>query len=258
MYLVRSFGNPYIIECMAWISGGLVLLLVGVLLRYLLRLDAPPARPSSGLLPLSPEREAIYQPISMELETQCAILGISLNDAIDERNSGHHEIAWRLVCLVAGEWDRVEEILSGLLGTVAKHMVHAHVAVPARSMAAQRFKSPTMTDYFRMHELLDQLVFRSKMRFQLQVRVLRRAAATLTGEFRRTYRYAERTEDRPPEFWSRLDLFFHDLDLLSKETLLAFRMFLVCLPDAALAGFAADLQPVLRRRERAASIQADA
>jgi len=78
-------------------------------------------------------------------------------------------------------------------------MPAARVIVPARSMVAHRFKSPVMLDYVRMHELLDQLVFRAKLRFQLHLHILRRAVETLSGEFRRSYRYAERTEDRPPE-----------------------------------------------------------
>lgn len=232
------------------------MVVVAVLLRRALRMDQPSERPKRGLVPLSPERERIYLAASQELETECMILGISLNDAIDERASDHPEIAWRLVRLFAREWERVAEILGGLNAAVGKRIGDARVAVPVRSMVAHRFKSRTMVDYFRMHELLDQLVFRTKLRFQLHVRVLRRAAETLTAEFLRTYRDAERTGDRPDEFWRRLDLLFHDLDLLGKEMLLAFRAFLACLPDSALARFAADLEPLLRRCERTAPVRA--
>jgi len=105
--------------------------------------------------------------------------------------------------------------------------------------------------------LLDQLVFRSKMRFQLQVRVLRRAAETLTGEFYRTYRSADRNGDRSPELWARLDLLYHDFDLLTKESLLAFRAFLACLPDTALSGFAGHLAAIVWQRERPAALRMD-
>lgn len=241
---------------MNWWVGAAILVGVARLLRQVLRMNQPSERPNRGLVPLNPERESIYLAASQELETQCTILGISLNDAIDERNSGHPDIAWRLVRLFAGEWERVAEILGGLSAAMGKRMGDARVAVPVRSMMAHRFKSRRMVDYFRMHELLDQLVFRSRLRFQLQVRVLRRAAETLTAEFFRAYRYAELTGDHPDEFWRRLDLLFHDLDLLGKEMLLAFRAFLACLPDSALPRFAADLDPLLRLREPTVPVRA--
>jgi hypothetical protein len=231
---------------MNWFWGGSILAAFGLVLRRLLSLGGPAASPTSGLQSLSREREALYQSVAQELETQCAILGITLNDAIDEKDSGRAEIAARLVRLCAGEWDRVTEVLGGLLSVVAKHMPVAQVAVPLRSLSAHRFKSRTLIDFFRMYELL----VRSKMRFQLQVRVLRRANETLTAEFRKNLRYAERTGDLSPEYWHLLDLLFHDFDLLSKEILLAFRTFLACLPDSALKAFAADVGALRPRAER--------
>lgn len=242
---------------MAWVLGVLVLLAAAVVLRRVLALDPLTTRGAMSLLALTPDRDAIYQPIAQEIETQAAILSISLNDAIDERDSGHNEIAWRLVRLSVSEWDRLSEILTILLNVVSEHMGSARMVIPVRGMVSQRFKSRTMIDYLRMHELLDQLVFRSKMRFQLHVRVLRRGAETLTIEFRRAYRYAERTEDRPPELWHKLDLYFHDFDLVIKESLLAFRAFLVCLPHSTLSGFAAQLRPVVRHGVRTTSAAAD-
>lgn len=235
---------------MHWLLGGSLLAGCGYALRRILRLGATKGRRVSTFHVLDPEREAIYEAFAQDLETQCMILGITLNDAIDERDAGRGETAWRLVRLCAGEWDRVAEVLGRSVRVVAKHMASARVTVPLRNVSAQHFKSRTMTDFFRMYELLDQLVFRSKMRFQLQIRVLRRANETLTLEFRRSLRQAGRTGDQSPELWKRLDLFYHDLDLLGKETLLAFRSFLVCLPDSGLAAFAGDFEALRSRQER--------
>lgn len=242
---------------MKWVLGGLVLLLLGVLLRWILRLDRPVGSHIGGLVALGADREGLFQPIAQEMETQAAILGISLNDAINERDAGQAEIAWRLVRLAASEWDRLEEILTLLSRVMAEHVASARVVIPTRSVTAHHFKSRVMVDYLRMHELLDQLVFRSKLRFQLHLRMLRRAADTLSTEFRRAYRYADRTEDRPPELWNRLDFYFHDFDLITKETLLAFRALLLCLPHSDLAGLAADLRQLVKHGVRAATVQAD-
>lgn len=241
----------YIWSVMNWLMGGSLLAGCAAALRWILGLDNKIEPCGTGLLPLSPDREAIFSQLSQDIETQCTILGITLNDAFDERLAGRTEIAVRLVQLCGGEWERVDGILHSLLKTIGGRMGEAQVAIPLRGVSAHRFKSKTMIDFYRMYEFLDQLVFRSRLRFQLQVRVLRRASETLAAEFYRNCRYLERTNDPDPEFWKRLDLLFHDMDLLGKETLLAFRSFLLCLPDSSIASFAAEVWAAHTSHERA-------
>ncbi len=210
-----------------------------------------------GMVPLSPDLEAIYRPVALEAETQAAILGIALNDAFDERDAQHAELAWRLVQLSAGEWDRLGELVTDLLEVLSKGLATAPTVVPARTPGSDLFKSRVVIDHVRLHELLDQLVFSSRRRFQLQIRLLRGAAATLTTEFRRTYRYGERTRDCSPEVWTRLDLYFHDLDLIAKQALLALRALLACLPPKAGEALAVDLRALLQRRVQVSTLSAD-
>jgi len=208
----------------------------------------------SGPVPLGLAREAIYRPIALELETQAAILGISLNDAFEERDSGRSDNAWCLVHLSTSEWGRLAEIVVALLNTVNEYMPLARVAVPVRSLATQRFKSRIMIELMRTHELVQQLVFRSKLRFQLHIRTLRRAAETVTADFRHEYHAAEDAGNQSPDLWRLLDLEAHDFDLITKETLLAFRAFLPCLRDSDLAGFAAEIKSVMPRGVRTVSV----
>jgi hypothetical protein len=242
---------------MAWLAGALVLTGAALLLRRLLRINEQSPRRLAGLLPLSSDREKIYEPLAREIETQDAILGISLNDAFEERDSGHEDISWRLIRLSASEWERQQEILTGLLSAVLKHLGQVGMVIPLRRLSADGFKSPTMMDFVRMNELLDQFVFRSKLRFQLRMRVLRRATAALTSEFRRACRYGEGPDGRPPELWRRLDLLYHDFDLVTKETLMAYRAYLFSLPHPALDGFAADLERLTNHVARAVSVRSE-
>lgn len=238
---------------MTWAIGATILVLVGLLLRWILDLGPPGIPYARRVAHLGREREEIYQPIGQEIETRSAILGISLNDAIDERDRGQVEIAWRLVRLSLSEWSRLTESLDALNAIMGKHLDHASAALPRRPVVADRFKSQVMIDYARMHELFDQLVFRSKLRFQLHLRMLRRASETLTREFQTSYRYADRTQDRPPEVWQRLDNYFHDFDLIAKETLLSFRALLSCLPHSELDELAQDLKLIVRNGVRTSS-----
>jgi len=238
---------------MEWVFGGLILVAFGAVLRRVLRMNSDEPKPS-GPVPLGLAREAIYRPIALELETQAAILGISLNDAFEERDSGHPDNAWCLVQLSTSEWGRLAEIVVVLLKTVNEYMPLARVAVPVRSLATQHFKSRIMVELMRTHELVQQLVFRSKLRFQLHVRTLRRAAETVTADFSHEYQAADGAQSQSPDLWRLLDLEAHDFDLITKETLLAFRAFLPCLRDSDLAGFAAEIKSVMPRGVRTVSV----
>jgi len=246
-----------ILPSVAALTGGLILLVVGLSLHRLLGLGSGrgsrPGRPDS----LTPDQLALYTSFSNEVETQVAIISVSLNDAFEERDSNHHENAWHLVKISAGEWNRVAAILAALLDAIQRNLPKAQALIPYRGIVSRRFQSRTMIDLLRMYEFLDQLLFRSRARFHLQVHMLRKAGASLTKEFTRAYEYGERTDDRPAELWQRLDIYSHDFDLVNKEALMAFRAFLVCLSPQNLEIFAAQLEPILRREARPASLSAD-
>jgi len=235
---------------MQWVLGALVLVVVGIALRRLLNLDFEPRSSSDVLARIGQLRESVYKPVERELETRSAIVAISLNEAFEERDSGRSDIAWRLVRLSASEWTRLAEVTANLLALMSRYMPLARVAVPVRSLATHRFKSQIMIDQVRMHDLLNQLVFRSKLRYQLQVRILRRCVDSLTEEFLRECRAAENENERTPELWSSFDLQYHDFDLVTKEVLLALRAFLVCLQDSDLKDFVSELPAVLPQRTR--------
>jgi hypothetical protein len=102
-------------------------------------------------------------------------------------------------------------------------------------------------DNVGMYEFLDQILFSSRRRYALQLRLLFRASAVLTKDFKRACRAGEFTLDSSDELWTRLDYYFHDFDLIAKETLLAFRTLLACQAPAGTQELAYDLQALLER-----------
>jgi len=241
---------------MKWLLGGLVLIAMSILLRRVLRLSAPATARLAGLPPLPAEQHAVYQPIAQEVETNASILGISLNDAFEERDASRLDMAWHMVQLSAGEWARMAEIVTALLDAMSKQLARAPAVVSVGRIVSEHFKSQVMISSLRTYELLDQLAFRSQLRFQLRIRLLRRAVENLTKEFRRTYRYMEQTQDHSAEIWTRYDLYFHDFDLVAKEALLAFRSLLACLPPASLQDLSVEIRALVQRGVRARAIPA--
>ena len=236
---------------MRWIVGALILTVVGYVLRRLLWKELPKQQTPPGLAPLGSDRRLVYDGFAPEIEARIAMLGISLNDAFEERDAGRFDIAWRLVRLSASEWYGVEKIITGLLNTLTKHLPEAQFMVTPRNIHTRRFLSKSMVDYVRVHEMLEQFVFSSQRRFQLQLRLLNRAVEIVTDEFRRTFRQAQQVGDSSPEVWTEIDLDFHDFDLIAKEAVLAFRALLASLPPTVLPEMALDLESLLRGKVRA-------
>lgn len=235
---------------MRWFFGGVVLLIVAVLLRRLLyQRGGSKGAAGERAVPRS-DLEAIYLPLAQEIEAHTTILGITLNDAFSEREAGRRDMAWHVVRLALGEWTHLMEFIIGMQGIMGKYLPNTNGIVSPRRIAASHFKSRVAIDYVGFYEFLDQVLFSSKQRFSLQLRLMFRAGAMLTKQLRQTCREGERTLDCSKELWSRLDYFFHDFDLIAKETLLALHTLLVCQSPDALQDLTQDLQALLERGMR--------
>jgi hypothetical protein len=235
---------------MPWLLGGLVLATVAALMWGILRMSAPERLRGGGLLPLRGDLYAVYHPLAREIEAHATILGITLNDAFAEREEDRPEMAWHIVRLAVGEWDRLTELVVGLQGLLGKFLPTSNGIVPARRVTASRYKSRAVVESVGLFEFLDQILFSSKRRFALQLRLLHRTSILLRKEFRNTCHEGERRLDSSEEVWKRIDLYFHDFDLIAKETLLAFRTLLTCLSRKGVQELALELRSLLDRGVR--------
>jgi hypothetical protein len=231
-----------------------VLAAVGIVTRRLLGLSR---RRQKTNLPLPGAHGRLCSTVTLKLERESAILAVSLNEAMEARESGEHELAWSTLHLMSRpQWVRQADMLVLVLGAMTRHLPLARVTLPPRTLMPEFFKSDAMRGYLAMHDSADQFLFRSKPRFSFHVRTLDEAVGRLTADF---------LEAQPgplllPEsdLWTRLDHDFHDFDLLTKETVLAVRGFIACLPAAALESFAAEVRPALLQGVRASGQHRDA
>jgi len=225
---------------MTWLLEGMILVVVGALLRRVLRIDDPSRRLHQELTPLGCARARVFDGLAEHVQTNAGILAVVLNQAMEEGLAGNSELAWGLVQLGASQWGRLAGTVLALLSQMSKYLPVAAVYSPVRRMRPERFKSEKVIDCVSVHQALTQFVLHSRLRFQLHLRLLRRAVELLTAEFWLLNRTAERLEARPLEFWGRLDFYFHDLDLLSKETLLALHALFHGLSESEIKTFGAD------------------
>jgi hypothetical protein len=235
---------------MQWLVSGLILASVGMLLRRVLHMGARGKARTGRLGSLREDLAAIYAPFAQEIEIHAAILGITLNDAFGEREGNRQEMAWHVLRLAIGEWERLAVLVAGLQNIISKFLPATNGIVPVRHVAVGHFKSRALRDNVGLYEFLDQILFSSKSRFALQLRLLSRSSATLNKEFKRACREGAITNDSSDELWTRLDYYFHDFDLIAKETLLAFRTLLFCQSPEGVRELALDLRSLLERGTR--------
>lgn len=231
---------------MIWLTETGILIVVAVVMRRVLHMGDKSVALSAKSRSRRSASRPVYAPIASEIEAHITILGVLLNDAIEERNSGHFSIARRILGLFESEWSRLIELVVDLQSLSLKYLPMAESSIAPRNLSARSFRSRPMNEFFRRHGILDQFVFRSKLRFQLHLRLLRRATAVLGEDFEETKHDSERSSDLFAWTLTQLDLYFHDLDLLSKETLLGFSAELASLPDAALEEIASEVSALTR------------
>jgi hypothetical protein len=235
---------------MRWVLASLILAGVAFLLRRLLHMGAKREPVDTFLGSLRAELHSLYLPVAQEVETQTTILGVTLNEAFAERDAGRAEMSWRIVRLARGEWQRLTELVSGMHSVLAKYLPATNGVVVDRRIAVGHFKSRAAIDNVAFYEFMDQVLFSSKQRFALQLRVLFRTCALLSKDFHRTCREGERSLDTSNELWTRLDHHFHDFDLIAKETLLAFRNLLACQTPSRAQELSSELRNLLERSTR--------
>lgn len=239
---------------MAWALAIVALLVVGYVFRRILRLDEPPR--ARGLAPLPPDAEQVYRPVSLELETQIILLGISLNEALGQREAGNEDNAWRLARLALCQWERLAEKVALVLKSITDHFSQTRSMVPVRDLTAHQFKSHLMIESMKTGAMLHEVLFRSKSRYQFQVRIIRRAVDMLTSDFNDVVRAAERSAESSDEMWDSIDPGFHDFDLMVKESLLAFRAFLMAIPAPVLPEISVELAEVVSHSVRSKPVGA--
>jgi hypothetical protein len=235
---------------MQWLLGLAVIAAGAVLLRRLLQWGAARKAQGGGRGPLRGDLPRIYNLLAQEIETRMTILGLTFKEACGEREANRQQMAWLTMGSAQRGWEDVTVLVAGLLSALDKSLGATSGIVSARRVAVERFKSRTVVDCVPLYKFLDEILLRSERRFALQLHFLLQALTLLSKDVKHSCCEGARTLDSSDELWTRLDYYFHDLDLIAKETLLALRTFLACQSPERAHELALDLHSVLERGRR--------
>jgi hypothetical protein len=232
---------------MLWALEFGVLLVVAVALRRVLHMGQDASPKVTGPRFRRPANNPLCSPLASEVEAHTTILGVLLNDAIDELNSGNGEVARRVLNVFDSERERLVELAINLQNLSLKYLPTVQYPIEMRTLEPESFRSQLVSEFLKRHGTLEQFVFRSKLRFQLRLRLLRRATALLNESFEEIKHDVGMSSTLLDRTLAQLDLYFHDLDLLTKETLLGFSAELASLPDTTTDEIAAEVSALTSR-----------
>ena len=233
---------------MAWIFEIVILLAVAVVLRRILNMGRNHTHQERAPHFRRPANTPWCSPLASEIEGHTSILGVLLNDVIEEQNSGNPEVARRGLRVFDSERERLVEFIIDLQNLSLKYLPALQYPINTRSLNHEAFRSQLVSNFVKSHGSLEQFIFRPKLRFNLQLRLMRRVTALLNESFEEL-KSETVAPSRPPD-WAlfQLDLYFHDLDLLAKESLLGFNEELAGLPEAMLDDIAVDISALTSKR----------
>jgi hypothetical protein len=232
---------------MVWIIEIGILLMVAVVLRHVLHMGQNSTSQQVTPRFRRPRNNPACSPLASEIEAHTTILGVMLNDVITEQNSGNEEIARTMLSLFDSERERLVELVISLQNLSLKYLPAVQYPLDPRTLDHGGFLSQPVREFVARHGVLEQFVFRSKLRFQLQLRLLRRATALLNESFEVVKHDLGADSRLFDGALTQLDLYFHDLDLLTKETLLGFSAELASLPDTVMEDMVAELSTLTTR-----------
>lgn len=227
---------------MVWLIEIGILAVVAFGLRHILHMGKDEAPREAAPRFRRPANNPLCSSLISEIDTHTTILGVVLNDAIEELTSGNGEIARCTLSVFDSERERLVELVINLQNLSLKYLPASQSPIEARSLDPVSFRSQPVSEFFKRHGVLEQFVFRSKLRFQLQLRLLRRATVLLNESFEVAKLNMETDVHPFAQELAQIDLYFHDLDLLTKETLLGFSAELASLPEDLLEEMAAELK----------------
>lgn len=239
---------------MVWIFEIGVLCAVAVVLRRALHMGSGDIRQEARPRFRRPGNNPLCSPLASEVEGHTTILGVLLNDVIEEQNSGNSEIARRMLRVFDSERERLVDFVVDLQNLSLKYLPAIQYPIRTRFLNHEAFRSQPVSDFVKRHGGLEQFIFRAKLRFNLQLRLMRRVTALLNESFEELK--SEIGTSATSLDWAllQIDLYYHDLDLLAKETLLGFNEELAGLPESVRQEIAAEIL-VLTSRQSVASPQ---
>src|SRR5713101_9772797 len=187
---------------------------------------------------LSEEKALVFHKQVHELESDYAMLSVSLDEAIELRQLGHLGKSLQALGITSGLCTLLTQTLAGLLHALSEHAKHYGTIPNAAPLDPANFQGQKGQRSARMSSLLNLVLLSHRLQFLHKVSTLEEMVVDLGKDFRRAADdLAEGASLNPLNMWADVDVDHYDLNTCLRESIVVFKSFLIALPDGQLGAF---------------------
>ncbi len=191
-----------------------------------------------------PEAKAqIFQNQVQLLESNYAMLSVSLDEALELRHLGHPGKSLLAVGITSGLCKLLTQPLTGLLRALSEHAKHYGTIPNAAPLDPANFQGQRGQRSARMSGLINHVLLSHRLQFLHKVSTLEEMVVDLGKDFRRAADdLAEGASLNPLKMWANVDADHYDLNTCLREAIVVFKSFLIALPEGQLGAFQATVR----------------
>jgi hypothetical protein len=190
---------------------------------------------------LSPTAEKTFEHSRIQVETNLAMAGVAMHEAVEVRQLGDVNEALQFLSVGGDIIERFTPSLLSLLKTMFKfsHMVSA--IAPIQPLLPHDFHLAKLTRLAHLHRIVHQTLVSAKQRFRLKLYVLGKGVAMTSRYLVQQIGIAVTRRHAAEQEWDEIVKIEHDFQKLSQESIQSFRALVQALSQDGVRQLARDL-----------------
>jgi hypothetical protein len=206
---------------------------------------------------LPEEKSEVFRSYVQRLEAGYTMLSVSLNEALELRQSGHLIKSCWAVGVTPALCSLLAEPLAALLRSLCEHARHYGTVPNAAPLDPANFHGAKEQRSARMSGLLSHVLLSQRAQFLHKINTLQEMVEDLDKEFGNAATDLVRgVSTDPTVLWESLDASHYDLNTCLREAIVLLKSFLHALPDDQLGAFQKTVLAQERVREPEVSVRA--
>lgn len=187
---------------------------------------------------LTTDKSQVFSSYVDSLESSYAILSISLNEAMDLRDSNRAVLARQAMSVAASLCDRLVQALEALLHALGEHAKHYGTMPNAAPLNPANFQGVKQQRTAKMNDLLSRVLLTQRSQFLHKITTLEEMVADIAGDFvAAAQTLANGASAGRDSLWKVADDGHYDINTCLREAVILFKSFLMALPEDQLGEF---------------------
>lgn len=187
---------------------------------------------------LPEEKYRLFQSYVNELEVSYNMLSVSLDEALEFRQTSHFSKASQAVCVTPDLCSRFANPLVALLWSLSEHAKHYGTVPNAAPLDPANFLGARGQRVAFLSSLLCKILLSQRQQFLHKISTLSEMVDDLNSDFCSAAAEIASSSFVPDALWELVDATHYDLNTCFREAVVLLKSFLMALPESELQLFA--------------------